>query len=140
MLSGCPFNCSTATWEWIFAIFPQYKLDFAIHVFIVNRFTLFKVDTTSNLLFITMKGRILVREFPFKSRGITYLIWLFIVTCATELVKDFLLAQNTIQKPASFFHIVILHKHGACQELSVSHGSEIIVLFYYLYYLCFLIY
>jgi len=39
----------TAAGEWIHTVFPQHKLNLAIHVLVIDGFTLFKIDTTADL-------------------------------------------------------------------------------------------
>lgn len=83
--------------EGVNSVLTQHKLDFSIHVLVVNRLTLFIVDSSSD-----------------QER-------LFVVASSPELVQDLLLSQDSVQHSACLLDIVLIDEHRAGDEFYVLH-------------------
>ena len=79
------------------SIFPQNKLNLAVHVFIVDGFASFKVDATPDLEGLLVKSR------------------------PSELVQDVFLRENPVQDATTLFDVCVLDEHGPRDELQVAH-------------------
>lgn len=78
-------------------VFPQHKLNLAVHVLVVDGLAALKVDTAPGLERLLVEPR------------------------APELVEDFLFAQDPVQHPAGLLDVVVLHQHRPGDKLGVTH-------------------
>lgn len=120
--------------KWVNSICPQHKLDFSIHIFIVNGFTFFKIDPSSGLYNIFIELFKFILNFMF-----SYHIRFLIAPSSTILIKPSFWAHNPViwterrkkyaryklwrsgpvNNTAGFFDIVVLDQYSPSNELGV---------------------